>query len=79
MRPNEKLKSSYFTYHNKDTSTETSEYDRVLNELKKLDTLYNPTIPRMHEPVIKVKYKVTGNTRVFLIVMEHGEYEMQWA
>ena len=73
MRPNEKLKSSDFTHHKKDTNTDTSEYDRVLNALKELDTLYNPTMQRMHELVIKVKYKVTGNTRVVLIVMEHEE------
>ena len=79
VNPNKKSKSSEFTYHKKDDNTDKSAYDKVLNALKKLDTLYNPTIPRMHEPVIKVKYKVTGNTRVFLIVMEHGEYEMQWA
>ena len=79
MRPNEKFKSSYFTHHKKETNTETSEYDRVLNALKELYALYNPTMTRMHEPVIKVKYKVTGNTRVVLIVMEHEEYEIQWA
>ena len=73
MRPNEKLKSSDFTHHKKGSNTDTSEYDRVLNALKELDTWYNPTMPRMNEPVIKVKYKVTGNTRVVLIVMEHEE------
>ena len=73
MRPNEKLKSSDFTHHKKDSNTDTSEYDRGLNALKDLDTAYNPPRPRMNEPVIKVKYKVTGNTRVVLIVMEHEE------
>ena len=33
----------------------------------------------MHKPVTNVKYKVSGKTRVVLIVMEHEEYEMQWA
>ena len=48
MRPNEKLKSSYFTHHKKDANTDTSEYDRVFNALKKLDNSYNATMPRMH-------------------------------
>ena len=68
MRPNGKSKSSEFTYHKKDANIDTSEYDRLLNVLKKLDTLYNPTIPRMNEPVIEGKYKVTGYTRVVPIV-----------
>ena len=67
------MKSSDFTHHKKDTNIDTSEYDRVLNALKELDTSYKPTMQRIHELVIKVKYKVTGNTRVVLIVMEHEE------
>ena len=55
-----------------------SEYDRVLNALYELDTLYNQTMSRMHEPVNKRKYKVTGNTRFVLIVMENEEYQMHW-
>ena len=35
-------KSSELTYLKKDTDAETSYYDRVLNSLNKLDTLYNP-------------------------------------
>ena len=35
-------------------------------------------MPIMHKPVIKGKYKVTGKTRVVLIVMENEEYEMHW-
>ena len=76
MRTNGKLKSSEFKHHKKEYNTYTSKYDRVLNAQKQLDTLYNTTMPRIHEPVIKVKYKVSGNTRVVLIVMEHEEYEM---
>ena len=79
MRPNEKLKSSDFTYHKKEFNTDTSEYDKVINALKKLDTSYNPNMPIMHKPVIKVKYKMSGNIRVVLIVMEHKEYKIHWA
>ena len=78
MRPYERLKSSDFTHHKKSKS-DTSEYDRVLNAPKKLDTSYNPSMPIMHDPVIKVKYKVNGKTRVVMIVMEHEDYEMHWA
>ena len=35
-------------------------------------------MPIMHEPVNKGKYKVTGNTRFVLIVMENEEYQMHW-
>ena len=35
VRHNERSKSSEFTYHKKDATTDTSEYDRVLNTLKK--------------------------------------------
>ena len=43
-------------------------YDTISNVLKKLDTSYNPTMPRIHEPVIEGKYNVTKDTRVILIV-----------
>ena len=46
--------------------------------MKKLDTSYNPTLQKMHEPVIEGKYKVTGDTRVIPIV-EHKDDEIQWA
>ena len=36
-------------------------------------------MPRMHEPVIEGKYKVTGDTRVVRIFMKHKEDEIQWA
>ena len=62
MRPNKKPKSPQFTYLKKDANTYMSVYDRVLNTMKKLDTLYNKTIPRMHEPVIEGEYKVTRDT-----------------
>ena len=77
VMPNENSNSSEFTYHKKDTNTDTQEYDRVLDSLKKLDTLYNKTTPRMHEPVIEGNYKLTGDTRVIKIV-EHEEDETQW-
>ena len=32
----------------------------------------------MHDPVIEVNYKVTGDTRVIPIV-EHADDEIQWA
>ena len=53
-----------------------SEYDRVLNALKKLENLYNAAMSRMHESVIEGKHKVTGYTIVIQIV-EHKEYEIQ--
>ena len=52
VRPNENLKSSEFTYHNKDTNPDVSAYNMLLNALTKLDTEYNPTIPRMNKPLI---------------------------
>ena len=77
VRSDEKLKSSDFTYHKKeDYNTDTSAYGRVLNSLKKLDTSYNPTLPRMHKLVINGKYEVTGYTRLILIVVEHEEEEI---
>ena len=47
-------------------------YDRVVNALEKLDTSYNSNTPRIHEPVIKLKYKVTRDTRV-ISIREHNE------
>ena len=53
MRPNEiSEKSSELTYHKKDADADTSAYDRLLNTLKKLYILYNPTMHKMHNPVI---------------------------
>ena len=78
-RPNKKSKSSELTYQKKDAIKYTSAYDKVLNSLNKLYTFYNPTMPIMHEPLIKGKYEVTGETRVILIVMEHEEDEIKWA
>ena len=65
-RISEKL--SEFTYLNKDADAGTSVYDIVLNALKKLDTSYNPTMQKMHDPVIEGNYKVTGDARVIPIV-----------
>ena len=75
MSPNKKLKSSEFKYDNKYSTTDTPAYDRVLNALKKLDTSYNPTMPRIHHPVIEGNYKVNRDTRVIIFV-EHEEEEM---
>ena len=47
-------------YYNKDSNTHTSDYDRVLNALKKLDNFYNTTMPKINDPVLEIKYKVTG-------------------
>ena len=71
MRPDEKSKSSEITYHKKDANIYMSAYDTVLNSLKKLDTLYNPTMPRTNDPVIKGKDEVNGYTRVIKIAVEH--------
>ena len=49
-----------------------------LNALKKIDNLYNSTIPMMHEPFIEGNYYVTKDTRVITIV-EHKEDEIQRA
>ena len=51
-------------------------YDRLLNALKKLDTLYNPTIQKMHNSVIEDDCKVMGDTSVIPIV-EHENDEIQ--
>ena len=66
-------KSPELTYHKKYANTDTSSYVGVLNALKKLDTLYNPNMSRMHEPVIEGNYKVTGDTRVIPIVESEEE------
>ena len=79
VNPNKKSKSSEFMYHKKYDNTDTSAYDKVLNALKKLDTLYNPTMPRMHETVIEGKYIVTGDTSIIPIVVEHEENKIHWA
>ena len=71
-------KSSDFTYHNKDADTDMSSYNRVLNALKKLDTLYNPMLKKMNDPFIKRNYKVIGDTR-FISIMKHKDGEIQWA
>ena len=79
VRPNKNdEKSSEFTYHKKDADTYISLYDRVMNALKKLDKLYNPTMQRMYKPFTKGNYKATGYTRVITIV-EQGDDETQWA
>ena len=74
-----KTKSSEFTYHMKESNTDTPAYDRVLNVLKNLDTSNNPTRPRMHRPVIEGKYKMTGGTMVIPIVGEHMAYALDKA
>ena len=79
MRLKKKSKSPEFMYHKKDANTYTSSYDRVFHALNKLYTSYNTTMPRMHEPLIEGKYKVTGDTRVIPIIVEHKKYEIQWA
>ena len=56
-----------------------SEYDQLLRALKRIDTPYNLTIPKMHEPTIKDKYKVTRETRVIPIAVEHEGDRIQWA
>ena len=71
-------KSSELTYLKKDADTDTPSYDRVLNTPKKLDISYNPTMKKMHNPVIRGNYKVTADTRVITIV-DHKDDEIQWA
>ena len=78
VRSNENSeKSSKFTYHKKDANIETSQYGSVLNALKKLDTSYNPKMTKIHKPDINGNYKLTGDTRVILIVEKKDE-EIQW-
>ena len=79
VRSNKNSNFSDFMYHKKGANTEISAYNRVLNALNKIDNSYNPTMPRTHTPVIKGKYKVNGETRVILIVVEHEEDEIWWA
>ena len=77
VRPNENSeKSSELTYLKK--YADTSAYDRVFNALKKLDTLYNPMMQKMHDLVIEGNYKVTGDTR-FITIVEHEDDKIQWA
>ena len=79
MRPNEIYdKSSELMHPKKYSDTDTSAYDRLLKALKKLDTLYSPTMQKMQNPVIKGNYKVTGDTRV-IPIMDHEDDEIQWA
>ena len=49
-----------------------------MNALKKLDTWYNPTMQKMHDPVIEGTYKVTGDTGV-ITTMEHEYDKIQLA
>ena len=60
-------------YHNKEADTDTSAYHRVLYTLLKLDTLYNPTVPNIPDPIISGRYKVTGDIRNIPIVVEDEE------
>ena len=79
MRQNEISENlSEFTYHKKDYDIDTSLYNRVLNALKKIDIPYKPTVQKMHGPAIEGNYKVTGDTRVILII-EHEDDRIQWA
>ena len=74
VSPNKKLeKSSKFMYHKKDANVDASLYNMLLNSLKKLDTPYKPTMTKMHYPVIRCNYKVTGYTRVIPIVEHEDE------
>ena len=70
--------SSEFMYHEKDADIDTSLYGRLLNALKNIDKSYNPTMQRMHHPVIESNYKGKGDTRVIMIV-EHEDDEILWA
>ena len=71
-------KSSELTYLNKDTYTDTSAYNRVLNAPKKLDASYNPTMQNIHDPAIEGNYKVTRDTSVTTII-DHEDEKIQWA
>ena len=79
FKPDENLKSSAFTYHNKDNNTHMSAYDRVFNSLKQLYNSYNTTIPSIHKPVTNGKFNVTKDTRFIPILVEDDEYGIQWA
>ena len=52
-------KLSDITYLKKDPDVDTSEYNILLNSLKNLDASYNPTMHKMHKPVIDGNCKVT--------------------
>ena len=71
-------KSSEITYLKKDIDTDISAYNIVFNVLNKIDTSHNPTLQKMHNPVIEGNYKVTGGTKVIQLV-EHKDDEIQWA
>ena len=73
-------KSSEITYLKKHVGVDadTSAYNRVFNALRKLDTSYKPMMQKMHDPVIKVNYKVMGDTRV-ITIMEQEDDEIQCA
>ena len=43
-----------------------------------MDTTYNPNTTKGPEPIIKINYKVTGDTR-FILIVEHEEDKTQWA
>ena len=78
VRPNENSENlSEFTYHKKDANTDQSEYDKVLNTLKKIDTSHNPKTTKTNKLVFEGNYKVTGDTRVITIV-EHKDDKIQW-
>ena len=54
LRPDEiSEKSSKLTYLKKDADTDTSACNRVLNALKKLYKLYNPTTKKIQETFIE--------------------------
>ena len=78
-RTNENIKSSQTRYLKKETGKDQSEYDFVQQALKKLDTAYNCTITKAHEPIIEGKYKVTGDTRVIPIDVENKEEDISRA
>ena len=65
--------SSELTYLKKAAAADTSAYDISLNAVKKLDTLYNPMMQKIHNPVIEGNYNVTGDTRVIPIVEHEDE------
>ena len=71
----ENSKLSEFKYQNKVANLDTAVYNRLITTLKKLDTLYNSNMPIMHDPVIDVIYKVTRDTMVIQIAVDHKEEE----
>ena len=54
-RTNKDTKSPEPMWLNKLTVTDTSEYERAQRALKKLDTVYNTTMTKLHSPIIKGK------------------------